>query len=101
VAECEARHELRHHVAIAVLSAQQASYPAIIDLESLEHMALSIRYAMKQIRQLAGLPLEPYPQVGHLSPADHAQKDLIDGADHLGIDLGAKWGNEIDLRDPI
>ncbi len=56
---------------------------------------------MKHIRQAAGLPLEPYKRDSAITHADHAQKNLIDAAERLGIDLGASWGNEIDLREPV
>jgi len=72
----------------------------IIDLDALEYVSLSLLNAMKHIRQSEGLPLEPYKRDCALTDADHAQKNLIDAADRLGIDLGARWGNELDLREP-
>jgi hypothetical protein len=55
-------------------------------------------YAMREIRTVAGLPLDKYERTGLLQPADHAQRALIEVAERLGLDLGARWGNEIDLR---
>jgi hypothetical protein len=49
---------------------------------------------------MAGLPLDKYRQDGPLSNADHAQRGIIDAAKKLGIDLGADWGSDLDLRDP-
>lgn len=70
-----------------------------IDVDTLEYVALSMRCSMRHIRKASGLPLEPYPRDGALTEADHAQKLLIDAAERIGIDLGARWGNELDLRD--
>lgn len=55
-------------------------------------------YSLRSIRELAGLPLDKYKQEGGLDAADHAQRGIIDGANKLGIDMGAEWGNELDLR---
>ncbi len=72
----------------------------VVDLNSIESAALSLRYALQQIRICAGLPFGPYKREGVLTPADHAQKGIIDAAKKLGIDLGADWGNQLDLQDP-
>ena len=64
--------------------------------------AYSLLYAMRTIRELAGLPLEPYEKDRvSLTPADHAQKGIIDAAKHLGFDIGPEWGNQYDLRKEI
>ena len=65
----------------------------------LQRSATMFRSALRNIRKLAGLPLDRYARTGPLAPADHAQRDVIEGAEVLGIDLGGRWGNEIDLRD--
>lgn len=52
--------------------------------------------AIRNIKRAANLPLTPYKHDGPLSYADHAMHNILDGAEHLGIDLGARWGNEID-----
>lgn len=70
-----------------------------VDHEKLKHAAGSFRYALRHIRKTAGLPLDRYKSDGMLTSADHAQKGIIDGAKALGIDLGADWGCELDLRD--
>lgn len=58
--------------------------------------AFAFLHAIKKIKQSADLPLAPYKHDDALSAADFAMKSIIDGAEHLGIDLGGRWGNEID-----
>ena len=58
--------------------------------------ALYLLHAIKQIKKGAGLPLTPYKNDTALKPADFAMKSILDGAERMGIDLGARWGNEID-----
>lgn len=65
-----------------------------MDLESAAHGFI---YAIRNIRDLAGLPHSKYKRDGSLTPADHAQKGIIDAAKSLGIDLGAEWGEDLDV----
>ena len=71
----------------------------VIDQEGLQRAAGGLLFAMKKIRQLGELPLDKHERPVLLTNADHAQKAIIDAATALGIDLGAQWGNELDLRD--
>ena len=68
-----------------------------VEADKLEIAAGSFMYALRNVRKAAGLPLTPYKRDGALTEADHAQKGILDGAKYLGIDLGADWGNELDL----
>jgi hypothetical protein len=68
-----------------------------VEASKLKHASACFLYAIKYIRESAGLPLTRYERTGALSDADHAQRALIDGAECLGVDLGARWGNEIDV----
>lgn len=71
----------------------------IIDQKTLEFVAMSIPYVIKQIRLSAGLPLDKYEsESGLLSDADHAMRGVLEIADRLGIEVGARWGNELDVR---
>jgi hypothetical protein len=70
-----------------------------VSASDLQSAVDSLTYAMRHIRKLAGLPLDKYNQDGPLSDADHAQRGIIDAANRLGIDLGADWGSDLDLRD--
>lgn len=58
--------------------------------------ALYLLDAIKQIKKSAGIPLAPHDRNVQLTPADFAMKSVIDGAALMGIDLGGRWGNEID-----
>lgn len=68
-------------------------------IDGVERAAIYFLHAIKQIRKLAKRPLEPYKLPGALRPDDHAMKFVIDGANAIGIDLGAQWGNDLDVRD--
>lgn len=70
-----------------------------IDAKALELIALQIPYIIKQIRLSAGLPLDKYKKDGPLTPADHAMHGVLELADRIGIDMGARWGEELDVRD--
>lgn len=70
----------------------------LIDQKSLEFVALSIPYIIRQIRLANDLPLDRYEQDGPLTPADHAMRGVLEVADKLGIETGARWGNELDVR---
>lgn len=67
--------------------------------DTLEKTARNLRQCMRQIREAAGLPLDRYEMPGAMTQADHAQQGLIRIGRDLGIDMGAEWCNELDLRD--
>lgn len=67
--------------------------------DALAKTAHNLRQSMRRMREASGLPLDRYEIPGQLSRADMAQQSLITIARDLGIDLGAEWCNEIDLRD--
>ncbi len=73
----------------------------VIDIDKAKYLAESLRYALAAIRRAAGQPLARYQREPGtaLTQADHAQKHIIDGAYAVGIDLGGRWGNELDLSD--
>lgn len=64
--------------------------------EDAKTACLNLLCAIRNIKRAAGLPLTPYKSDGSLTNADHAMHNILTGAEHLGIDLGARWGNEID-----
>jgi hypothetical protein len=70
----------------------------IIDQDALEFVSLSVPYAIKHIRLLAGLPLDSYKSDGPLTDADYAMRAILEMADRLGIEMGARWGHELDVR---
>jgi hypothetical protein len=71
-----------------------------ITVENLDMAYLAIRYALRNVRQIADLPMDRYDKGRHeaLTPADHAQRGILDIAKMIGIDMGAEWGDQIDLR---
>ena len=69
-----------------------------IPAATLERVSYELIYTLRSIREMAGLPMDKYERPGPLEPADHAQRAVLEIAMALGITLGAKWGNEIDLR---
>ncbi len=71
---------------------------AIIPMTHYEAVGFLLLDALVDIRQAYDLPLDKYKRVGLLDQSDHAQRNILDIAEALGIELGAKWGNEIDLR---
>ena len=71
-----------------------------IGYTDLEYAAQMFLWSIKQIRIACNLPLDKYTRDGGLlTDADHAMRGIIEGADRIGIDLGARWGNELDVRD--
>lgn len=68
-----------------------------VDANDMKMAAHSFRYAIRSIRELAGLPMGKYRKDGPLESADHAQKGILDAAKALGIDMGAEWGHELDV----
>jgi hypothetical protein len=66
------------------------------DVKSMEIAVSYFMYSLEHIKKMAGVPLTPYEREGPLEHRDHAMKGIIDGAAAMGIDLGKRWGNEID-----
>lgn len=69
--------------------------------EEAQRAAHLMIYALRNIREMAGLPLDKHERPGMLEPVDHAQRGILDAAKALGMDLGAEWGNELDLRKEV
>ena len=69
-----------------------------IPVATLERVSYELIYILRSIREISGLPMDKYPRPGVFEPADHAQRSVLEIAKALGINMGAKFGNEIDLR---
>ncbi len=69
-----------------------------IPLETLKRVSGELTYTLRCIREIAGKPMGKYRREGPLEPDDHAQRAVIDLAKAIGINLGADWGDQIDLR---
>lgn len=60
----------------------------VINFNDLYLTAHSLRYTLKHIRGLGGLPLDNYEQKALLSNAVHAQKGIIDAPVAVRINIG-------------
>ncbi len=60
-----------------------------------------IMYALKQMRECAGLPLEKYEREGGLTEHDHAAISIVELGVNLGIDFEVTphSHNKLDLTD--
>jgi hypothetical protein len=63
----------------------------VIDTTALKEAAMCLRFALRNVRQQSGFPLEPHKRQGPMTPACHAERALID--------LGGTKPGQIDLRD--
>ena len=70
-----------------------------IPKDNLDSIYYSLIYAIRHIRTIAGLPMTRYKREGCLSDADHAQKGILDAAKAIGIDMGAEWGEQLDVSE--
>lgn len=66
----------------------------VITTKALEDAAITMLYTIASIRKLANRR-----KTSLLSEEDHAMRRVIDTAEAIGIDLGAKWGHELDVSD--
>lgn len=71
----------------------------ILAAEELRRASDNARYALRNIRRAAGLPLTPYPDPVCLTPAEHAQRGVLDAMKSVGVDMGAEWGHQLDLTE--
>lgn len=69
--------------------------------KDLEYATSLLRETIKYIRIIDGLPLTKYKRETALTNADLAQKMIIDAAKAIGIDMGAEWGNQLDISDDV
>jgi hypothetical protein len=70
----------------------------IINQEELRQSSLGFLYAMKKYRQSAGLPIgKREKETGLLTDFDQAEREMICSLKALGINVGAEWGNNLDL----
>jgi hypothetical protein len=73
----------------------------VIDSSKIKNAAHNLLYTLQKVRELGGLPLEPYAREGMLTPVCFAQMAVIEAAEDLGIDLGVTKHSFhlLDLRD--
>ena len=68
------------------------------DIKDIEKAGYLLLYAIRTLREACNLPLDRYEMKGGLQDSDHAMRAIIEAADCVGIDLGARWGNDLDVR---
>ena len=71
----------------------------LVSVDDMSKVGLYLRLALRGIRELDALPLGRYERSGRLELADHVQRNVLEAAEYLGMTLGGRWGNEIDLSD--
>lgn len=73
----------------------------VLPAEAITAGAGHLRWALKNVREAAGLPLDRYDRAGPLESADFAQIAIIEAAEVLGIDLGVRRTEfyKLDLRE--
>jgi len=65
--------------------------------DEIERASFYLLNAIKNIRLASKRPLTPYELDCSLRTDDLAMKSVLDAAAAMGIDLGAEWGNELDV----
>lgn len=65
----------------------------------LKRASMYLRDAIKQIRITAGLPLTAHKHAGPMGSPQFAEKSLLDAAQALGMDLGARREGQLDVSD--
>lgn len=73
----------------------------VIEAEALKQAAYLMKYALKSVRELAGLPLDQYERDGAmLTPACFAEINILECAEVMGFDMGVSRQkfNLLDLR---
>lgn len=71
----------------------------VVNGDSYEMAALLMKCAIRHIRTLAGLPLEPHNGKVVMGDAEFAEASIIGIANALGIDLGTQRHGHLDVRD--
>lgn len=62
----------------------------VIEHFSIAEAASELRWAIRNIREAAGLPLTPYDHDGTMEAPQFAEAAILNAAMKLGIDLGAQ-----------
>ncbi len=69
----------------------------LITPEELKRFSNEIRYAMADIRKELKVPLTSRKKDGGLERIDHIERSILQACKNIGIDLGAEWGDKLDL----
>lgn len=69
-----------------------------ITTKEAERACCLLRQALKNIRRASGRTLDKHERPGVMDYHDHAGLNILDAAKALGIDMGAEWPEQLDLR---
>lgn len=73
----------------------------MINTSEAQYAYFLLRMALKNLRKVAGLPLDKYQKTGFLTEHDSAAIAIIEAGNSIGIDFGVTPHNHnnLDLRD--
>lgn len=71
----------------------------LVTPEDLERFSIEIKYAMADIRKELKVPLHPRKKDGGLERIDHIERNILSACKSIGINLGAEWGDKLDLSE--
>ncbi len=70
-----------------------------VSLDQIQSCTDNLQFAIKKIRQAAGLPLDGNAYQGAaMDDACHAEQAILNACQALGIDLGATRAGQLDVR---
>ncbi|ALN21817.1 hypothetical protein [Ectopseudomonas mendocina] len=70
-----------------------------VSLDQLQSCTVNLLFAIKKIREAAGLPLDGTGRQGAImSDACHAEQAILNACQSMGIDLGATRAGDLDVR---
>ena len=70
-----------------------------VKMDALDGAAMCLRHAIRKVREMGGLPLEPHKDDVIMGPPQFAEAAILDAARYMGIDLGAQRHGQLDVRD--
>ena len=71
----------------------------LLNQEDLKRFSIDIRYVMADIRKELKIPLTSRKSEAGLQRIDHIERNILSACKNLGIDLGAEWGEKLDLSE--
>ena len=69
----------------------------LITPDEVKQFSIEIRYAMADIRKELKVPLTPRITNGGMERIDHIERAILQACKKIGVDLGAEWGDKLDL----
>lgn len=69
----------------------------LVEPKDLSSFSTEMLCTMANIRKAMNIPLTARENDTPLAPIDHIERGIIDALLKIGVDLGVKWGCELDL----